>query len=99
MIGKNLSFEELEKISFDFGLEVEEDSNNDKNVRVEIPANRYDLLSVEGLSMALSSYLDLKEMPRFNALKGEETIVVDVDKVNKVRPYIVAGILRNLTFT
>lgn len=57
LLNKEMSKEELENIAFDFGLEIEEDSNNTENSKVEIPANWYDLLSVEGLSSALKSYL------------------------------------------
>ncbi len=65
---------------------------------MEIPANRYDLLSVEGFSMALSSYLNLSPMPRYKAIKGNTKIIVDVEKVNKVRPFAVSGIIWNITF-
>mgnify|MGYP002344911120 FL=1 len=57
LLNKEMSKEELENTAFDFGLEIEEDSNNTENSKVEIPANWYDLLSVEGLSSALKSYL------------------------------------------
>lgn len=60
-----MSNEELEKTAFDFGLEIEEDNNNSENSKVEIPANRYDLLSVEGLSCALKSYLKIADCPRY----------------------------------
>ncbi len=65
LLNREMSKEELENIAFDFGLEIEEDSNNAENSKVEIPANRYDLLSVEGLSCALQSYLRIKECPRY----------------------------------
>ena len=65
LLNREMSKEELENIAFDFGLEIEEDSNNAENSKVEIPANRYDLLSVEGLSYALQSYLRIKECPRY----------------------------------
>lgn len=65
LLKKDISKEELEKIAFDFGLEIEEDTNNHENSKVEIPANRYDLLSVEGLSSALKSYLRIEDCPRY----------------------------------
>lgn len=39
LLNKEMSKEELENIAFDFGLEIEEDSNNTENSKVEIPAN------------------------------------------------------------
>lgn len=65
---------------------------------MEVPANRYDLLSVEGFSMALSSYLNIKEMPIYKLSKENTKIIVESNKVDKVRPFVVAGVLRNVTF-
>ncbi len=39
LLNKEMSKEELENTAFDFGLEIEEDSNNTENSKVEIPAN------------------------------------------------------------
>ena len=43
---------EFEDHCFDFGLELEEDKDSDENIKVELPANRYDLFCVEGLALA-----------------------------------------------
>ncbi len=54
LLGKNLGDKEFGDICFDFGLEVEEDKDNlEENIKVELPANRYDLFCVEGLALAL----------------------------------------------
>lgn len=52
LLGKTLSDEEFENLCFDYGLEVEEDKEVETNIKVELPANRYDLLCVEGLANA-----------------------------------------------
>ena len=62
LIGKELSFEEFSDIALDYGLTVEA---NPSNVRVELPANRYDLLSVEDLALSLFQYLRLKPRAEF----------------------------------
>lgn len=77
LLNKKMSKEELENIAFDFGLEIEEDSNNQDNSRVEIPANWYDLLSIEGLSCALKSYLKIEDCPRYKCNKGNLKLHVE----------------------
>lgn len=58
----------MSDICFEYGLEVEEDKDNPKeNIKVELPANRYDLFCVEGLSIALRSYLNLGKNERYSA--------------------------------
>jgi phenylalanyl-tRNA synthetase beta chain len=68
--------------------------------KVEVPANRYDLLSVEGIALALRSYLGLGDLPTYriknNGDKLEKIIVLPETK--DVRPYCVSAIVRNVTF-
>ena len=56
--------------------------------KVEVPANRYDLLSVEGIALALRSYLQLGELPEYKIKNPEklEKIVV-LPETKDVRPY------------
>ena len=58
LLGRKMTLEELEELCFDYGLELEEDGDSTETVKVELPANRYDLLSVEGLAIAFRSFLD-----------------------------------------
>lgn len=57
LLGKKMTITEFEDLCFDYGLEYEEDGDSTETVKVELPANRYDLLSVEGLALAFRSYL------------------------------------------
>lgn len=98
LIGKDLTFEEFSDIAFDYGLEAEEDKENPSNVRVELPANRYDLLCVEGLALSLTQYLGLKPRVEFKCEAPKHTLTVRRD-VKGVRPIGVSGIIRNVTFT
>ena len=58
-----LADSEFDHLCFEFGIElddvvVEKVNNKDETVyKIEIPANRYDLLCVEGLGRALSIFL------------------------------------------
>lgn len=57
LLQKELSDQEFDDHCFDFGLELEEDKDNEENIKVELPANRYDLFCVEGLAIAFQNYL------------------------------------------
>lgn len=67
--------------------------------KVEVPANRYDLLSAEGIAIALKSYLGLGEFPQWEIKNKDELQKVIVKPETKdVRPFCVAAIVRNVTF-
>ena len=99
LLGKTLSEEEFSKICFDYGLEVEEDKENpEENIKVELPANRYDLFCVEGLSQALKSYLSLGKPPVYKVEEAKHTLTIE-ESVKEVREFCVSGIIRNVKFT
>lgn len=77
---------------------MEEDKESEENLKVEIPANRYDLLSVEGLALSFKAYLELGEIPRFTANPPTTTLTIE-KSVKGVRGECVSGIIRNVTFT
>lgn len=68
--------------------------------KIEVPANRYDLLCVEGLSRALRVFR--KELKRPNYLlkrpAGPLQRIVVSKETEAVRPFVVGAILRNITF-
>lgn len=66
--------------------------------RIEIPANRYDLLSVEGLSMALKAFIRSTTFPDFKILKNSQVTVHVLPNAFQVRPYFFSAILNNITF-
>lgn len=68
--------------------------------QVEVAANRYDLLCVEGLTQTLKAYLGLGQIPRLsikNQMPARERIIVKPETF-EVRPYVVGAILRNIKF-
>ena len=68
--------------------------------KVEVPANRYDLLSVEGIAIAFQCYLGLGKIPDYRIVNKENMEKVYVQPETKdVRPYCVAAIVRDVTFT
>ncbi|XP_033097809.1 phenylalanine--tRNA ligase beta subunit-like [Anneissia japonica] len=70
--------------------------------RIDVPANRYDLLCLEGLVRGLLIFLKKGEAPRYKALppaQGQMQRLYIKPATKKVRPHAVAAILRNVTLT
>jgi len=67
--------------------------------KVEVPANRYDLLCLEGIATALRCYLNKGKLPEYKISKPAkmEKITVKAETKN-VRQYVVSAILRNIKF-
>ncbi|KAJ6639718.1 Phenylalanine--tRNA ligase beta subunit [Pseudolycoriella hygida] len=66
--------------------------------RIDIPANRYDLLCLEGLVSGLLVFMG-RPPPRFRAIKGATTEKMTIlPNTAEIRPFAVAAILRNITF-
>jgi len=66
--------------------------------KIEVPANRYDLVCLEGLGIALKTFLGLSEMPKYSLKPSGERVIIK-KSTEKIRPFIVCAILRNITFT
>ena len=99
-IGQQMTDKEFEDLCFDFGIELEEtttDDNNEKIYKIDIPANRYDMLCVEGIAHSLSVYLGLKSTIDYKLTTAKEKIIVH-QSTEKVRPIVVGAILRNIKF-
>ena len=74
-IGRQYTDEEFDEVCFEFGVEVDDvmtqvveytgDGSKEETVVyvIAIPANRYDLLCIEGFSRALRIFLDLEGAP------------------------------------
>lgn len=71
-------------------------------LKIEIPANRYDMLCFEGIALMLNIFREKTPFPNYRLVKPEsgklETLTVHQDTM-KVRPYVSASILRNVAFT
>ncbi|KAF8076528.1 hypothetical protein FPV67DRAFT_421019 [Lyophyllum atratum] len=116
-LGKEYTTEEFDKLCFDYGLELDEDTTAEveeaikaglpaerPQLKIEIPANRYDLLCIEGIARALRIFLQKNEAPHYKLVYppgGESqllTITCDPE-VKRVRPLFACAILRNVKFT
>uniref|UniRef100_A0AAY5EXZ0 Phenylalanine--tRNA ligase beta subunit n=1 Tax=Electrophorus electricus TaxID=8005 RepID=A0AAY5EXZ0_ELEEL len=70
--------------------------------KIDVPANRYDLLCLEGLVRGLQVFKDKMEAPRYsrvNPLNGDPQRLIITGETASVRPHAVAAVLRNITFT
>ena len=69
--------------------------------KVEVAANRYDLLCLEGIAAAFRAYLEVEALPRY-AIKapasGKLEQIIVKPEVAEVRPYVVGCVLRDITF-
>eukprot|EP00386_Alphamonas_edax_P005948 GDKI01019375.1.p1 GENE.GDKI01019375.1~~GDKI01019375.1.p1 ORF type:complete len:634 (+),score=254.26 GDKI01019375.1:49-1950(+) len=69
--------------------------------KIDVPANRYDLLCVEGLARALRIFLGIEQPPVFTLTppEGSDALSMHVEaSTAAIRPYVVCAILRGVTF-
>ncbi|KAK1445164.1 phenylalanine--tRNA ligase subunit beta [Babesia gibsoni] len=104
-LGGSLTLDELDELCFSFGIEYEEcstEENGVETIKVEVAANRYDLLCLEGLVMALMAYRWNRRpepITYANAVPRETAYVEVIPEVTPTRPYIVAACLRGVKMT
>ncbi|KAL3478717.1 hypothetical protein BJX99DRAFT_223633 [Aspergillus californicus] len=111
-LGKEYTTEEFDELCFEFGIELDEDTTNQDRpivngvqeppqLKIEIPANRYDLLCFEGIALMLNIFLGQKPLPKYRLVEppsGELQTITVKDDTMKVRPLVSGAILRNITF-
>lgn len=68
--------------------------------KIEVPANRYDLLCVEGLTMGLMIFQQKVAAPVYQRVSPKQLLELRVQPATvSVRPFVVAAVLRNVTLT
>lgn len=92
-------------LCFEFGVELEDvivhEDGKDTEFHIEIPANRYDLLCLEGFARAFRFFMNKEQgaLP-FNLHTPADPVKMIARKsVMGVRPIVVCAVLRNITFT
>ncbi|KAF2092092.1 phenylalanyl-tRNA synthetase [Saccharata proteae CBS 121410] len=112
-LGREYTTEEFDELCFEFGIELDEDTTNSKRpivdgveeppqLKIEIPANRYDMLCFEGIALNLNVFRGRKMLPNFRCVApaGGELQVMNVDKETaRIRPLVSCAVLRNIKFT
>ena len=77
------------------------DISKEEVYKLEVAANRYDLLCLEGIAQTLRAYLGISPIPRLSILNqnlGAREVIIAKAETLEVRPYVVGAILRNITF-
>ncbi|GAA6009323.1 hypothetical protein JCM10207_004350 [Rhodosporidiobolus poonsookiae] len=109
-LGKEYTTKEFDELLFEYGLELDEDTTTDPDhpagephqLKIEVPANRYDLLCIEGIARALKLYLQPESgIPNYvlkPAPAGQERVVKIKAETAQIRPYFASAILRNVKF-
>eukprot|EP01038_Epipyxis_sp_PR26KG_P009765 gene9765-13136_t len=112
-IGKSYTDHEFDELCFEFGVEVDDvateiieftgDGSKEEHVVyvIAIPANRYDLLCLEGFARALKIFIGLQTPPIFrlsNVSQSDMHIMHVHPSTQAIRPYVVCAILRGIQF-
>ncbi|KAK2466310.1 hypothetical protein APHAL10511_001952 [Amanita phalloides] len=114
---KSYSTQEFDTLCFEYGLELDEDTTDEAEeatrkglpaerpqLKIEVPANRYDLLCIEGIARALRIFLEKDEVPRYKLVypSGGEPDLLTVTihpETKRIRPLFACAVLRNVRFT
>lgn len=95
LLGREIDFDTLQQVSFDYGMEIEQGEEGEFNA--EITPERPDMYSVEGYARALRGFLGIETgLPLYAATPSGITINVN-ENVKTVRPYIGAGVIKNIS--
>ncbi|PSS03876.1 phenylalanyl-tRNA synthetase [Coniella lustricola] len=108
-LGQKYTKEEFEDLCFDFGIELDEDTEEDERpagvpaeLKIEIPANRYDMLCFEGIQLMLNIFRSKTPVPNWRLVEpatGKRETLTITENTTKVRPFAAGAILRNIKFT
>ncbi|KAF8760272.1 phenylalanyl-tRNA synthetase subunit beta [Rhizoctonia solani] len=116
-LGRVYTTAEFDELCFDFGIELDEDTTEEveeaikrglpaerPQLKIEIPANRYDMLCIEGIARALRIFLGKEKAPEYKLVspKGgiDDYLTVTIKpETAQIRPYFAGAILRNVKFT
>ncbi|KAJ1715540.1 phenylalanine--tRNA ligase subunit beta [Aspergillus flavus] len=111
-LGREYTTEEFDELCFEFGIELDEDTTNSDRpivdgvqeppqLKIEIPANRYDMLCFEGIALMLNIFLGRKSLPNYRLVEpanGELQKIIVKEDTTKIRPLVSGAILRNIKF-
>eukprot|EP00916_Digyalum_oweni_P012398 GHVL01020523.1.p1 GENE.GHVL01020523.1~~GHVL01020523.1.p1 ORF type:complete len:631 (+),score=119.21 GHVL01020523.1:31-1893(+) len=88
---------EKEMIMKEKGEEAAKNASDAEIWKVDIPANRYDLLCIEGIARSLRIFCNKEKPPQYTLTNVVHTITVK-SQTKLVRPFIVGAVLRNIKF-
>ncbi|KAI5074707.1 hypothetical protein GOP47_0010668 [Adiantum capillus-veneris] len=82
---------------------ISEEAQEDEEIiyKIEIPANRYDLLCLEGLARGLRIFKCAEQVPQFCVSKISAASMIKMEvkaETAMLRPFVVCAVLRGVTF-
>ncbi|VVB66093.1 Phenylalanine--tRNA ligase beta subunit [Candidatus Gugararchaeum adminiculabundum] len=97
LAGKKISLKDMEENITMIGMPVDEVTKEGELV-IDVTPNRLDLLSIEGMARAVSSFAGVKKgLRNYEAKAPGKENKIDVDKsVDEVRPFIVSAIVSGI---
>ena len=96
LVGRDLSIEELADRLPMMGVSWEGETED--GFALEVFPNRPDLVSIEGLARAYSSWIgDKTGLREYYVQKSDYKVIVD-KKTEEVRPYFVTAVIKNIVF-
>eukprot|EP00193_Tetraselmis_chui_P015255 CAMPEP_0177794518 /NCGR_PEP_ID=MMETSP0491_2-20121128/25697_1 /TAXON_ID=63592 /ORGANISM="Tetraselmis chuii, Strain PLY429" /LENGTH=609 /DNA_ID=CAMNT_0019317197 /DNA_START=43 /DNA_END=1872 /DNA_ORIENTATION=+ len=81
--------------------EVDSNLSEDVIYRIDIPANRYDMLCIEGISRALNIFRGVQDVPKYtlsNIPESQRQRIVVKPETALIRPFVVCAVLRGVSF-
>jgi len=97
LLGRRLSWGRLKESLHMLGVEVEGPIGDE--LKLEVPHNRIDLLSTEGVARALKGFLGIEVGPPEYRVRGSGVIVKVDPSTEEIRPFIVSAIVEDVKFT
>ncbi|KAJ4312126.1 phenylalanine--tRNA ligase subunit beta [Neodidymelliopsis sp. IMI 364377] len=110
-LGRDYTTEEFDELCFEFGIELDEDTSQSTKpedqaqppqLKIEIPANRYDMLCFEGIALNLKVFLEKEKLPKWQVTPPKDGQLQELHikpETAQVRELCSGVILRNIKFT
>ncbi|KAI5966877.1 FRS1 [Candida pseudojiufengensis] len=105
LLGRSYTTEEFDELCFQFGIELDEDTTEEcqgderPQLKIEVPANRYDMLCIEGIAQALNEFLGNSETPNYTLNPSNPEISLTIkESTFPIRQYAASAILRGIKF-
>lgn len=112
-LGTNYTDDQFDELCFQFGIELDEitsekqmamkekgvtgKESDDVVYKIDLPANRYDLVSLEGLVLALKIFTGKIKAPEYRIKPSGIKLVVDTN-AHEARPVLIGAVVRNIKF-
>uniref|UniRef100_A0A6G1SD82 Phenylalanine--tRNA ligase beta subunit n=1 Tax=Aceria tosichella TaxID=561515 RepID=A0A6G1SD82_9ACAR len=112
-LGTTYTDEQFDELCFQFGIELDEitsekkmamkeknatgQESDDVIYKIDLPANRYDLVCLEGLVLALKIFTGKMKPPDYQVRPSGIKFTVD-EHAHAVRPVLLGAVVRNVQF-